>query len=155
VTAPLSGPSAVTRDRRSISVTIPIDGCESCWRAVSYAVGLATRHPGGAHAVFVWVQPPSGRESFTPEVVLVRAQTARDFEAELRERIADQMSGSGLSWEFRTRTGSRLAQLREVAQAARADLIVVGSRCRVTGWRSRRLAAALIAEAKWPVMAVP
>jgi hypothetical protein len=85
----------------------------------------------------------------------LRAESEGEMRRALGERIAFEFADLDISWELRTLSGEWRTQIRAVAREVFTDVVVVGARSRIGGWGTRRLASALIADATWPVIAVP
>lgn len=138
-------------------VVAGLDGSDSSWRAVAYAMGLARRQD--ALLVLVHVLPVHGAAMLAGVAWML---TDADLAAaeQFRSRVGAGLDGMAearsLRWEFHVvRGGDPVAGISQVADERRADTVVVGA-SRSLGHRFVGSAGGRLVRAhRWPVVVVP
>jgi nucleotide-binding universal stress UspA family protein len=134
-----------------------VDGSDSSWRATAFAVGLARRQD--ALLVLVHVLPPHPAAAMAGAAWLLD-ESDRAAADEMGRRVAAGLAGTAgtasLRWEFHTLAAADVVVgLARMADALRADTVVVGSS---RGLRHRLFGSAgvkLVRIGRWPVVVVP
>jgi nucleotide-binding universal stress UspA family protein len=134
-------------------ILVGVDGSRSSMRAASYAGGMARRQGSRLVVLFVSHRPAGADLMAESSVATDQAQKA----------IADDLRGlahagaeyHGLDLEFVTGTGDPYAQLVEVAERVRAEMVVVGASESAGHRLVGSIAVRLVKTAKWPVVVVP
>jgi nucleotide-binding universal stress UspA family protein len=139
-------------------VVAGLDDSDSSWRAVAYAVGLARRQE--ALLVLVHVLPAHPLALLAGAAWLLAGPDVSAAD-ELRRRVAAGLScmteARALRWEFEVlRVGDPVAGIAGVAEARRADTIVVGASHSFTHrFCGGATGTRLIRTGRWPVVVVP
>jgi nucleotide-binding universal stress UspA family protein len=81
--------------------------------------------------------------------------TNEEIAADLRAQTAVRAADLGIDYEFHVRHGDPYQELVAVAQATRADAIVVGASASVGHKFTGSLAVRLVRAGRWPVTVVP
>lgn len=139
------------------TVVVGVDGSDSSWHAAAYAVGLARRQE--ALLAVVHVLPVHASAQLGGVGWMLTATDSSEAER-LRRRVAAALvcmtEARSLRWEFHTVPGGNVvAGLTRVADALRADTVVLGAshklRHRIFGSAGVRM----IRAGRWPVVVVP
>lgn len=134
-------------------IMVGIDGSDTSMRAAAYACGLARRQRCQLVVVFVatysaWMASVTGAGA-------ALQSTMDELGAELRRDIREVAEELQVPVTFMTRRGDPFAELKEIADAAKADTVVVGSSTRA-GYRIiGSVAGRLVRLGRWPVVVVP
>jgi nucleotide-binding universal stress UspA family protein len=134
-------------------IMVGIDGSDTSMRAAAYACGLARRQHCQLVVVFVatysaWMASVSGAGA-------ALASTMDELGAELRHDIRQVAEEFQVPVTFMTRWGDAFAELKAMADATKADTVVVGSSTRA-GYRIMgSVATRLVRLGRWPVVVVP
>lgn len=135
------------------TVLVGIDGGRAADRAVAYAAGMARRQR--SQLVVVFVVSPSGLVGLYPMMAGPAMLAANELTDNLRAQVRQLAEELCLPTTFLIRHGRPYAELRDAAQALRADIIVIGA-CRRAGRPLvGSLAARLVRLGRWPVVVVP
>ena len=109
------------------SIVVGTDGSEPAERALDEAIAIALRDGAALHIVTAFPDPAIIREQFTSS-----AKTEPVHLAEVADRVltraARRAEEKGVKAETHARESDPAAAIIEVADAQKADLIVVGSR---------------------------
>lgn len=135
------------------TIVVGLDDSETSGRAAAYALDLAGRT--GARLVFVQVLNTGMLISLAPDLLPSARAAAEEAAAQLRERITDRLTGSGVAWDLQQFSGNPYVELIRVAEAEKADTIVVGASRRGGARLIGSLPAHLIKNHHWPVIVVP
>jgi nucleotide-binding universal stress UspA family protein len=101
-------------------LVVGYDGTEPSRNALAYATGLARRD--GASLLIAFV------ETMTSATLWFYAGSpiVPDSATDLTEDLQDELSGVGVPWQFVSVRGDATRELEELADASKADAIVVG-----------------------------
>lgn len=133
-------------------LVVGIDGSETSWRALYYALGLARRQRGSVLAVFAGV-PTS---VFELEGCPTEAWDARDqLIAELRDAVAALSVEHQVAAEFVTTQWEPVESLVRVAAEHRADAIIIGASRALTHRLLGSTAVRTVRRSRCPVTVVP
>jgi nucleotide-binding universal stress UspA family protein len=134
-------------------IMVGIDGSRTSDHAIAYAAGLARRQR--CRLIVVFVQSQSGLVALSAMTAGAARIAAQELADELREsvqRMADELC---VPTTFITCPGDPYFVLREIADSAKADSVVVGA----STWAGHRfvgsIAARLVRVGRWPVIVVP
>jgi nucleotide-binding universal stress UspA family protein len=104
---------------------VGVDGSDTSWRALYYALGLARRQRTTVVAVFVSTIPIAvGGDGTAADVV---AQAHAQLVDELKPAIQALAADYGVRTEFIARAGDPVNLLIQVATERRADTLIVGA----------------------------
>lgn len=103
-------------------LVVGIDGSDTSWRALYYALGLARRQHSTVIALFAMPRPAAPTVA-TGEV----HQSNLALADELRPAIQDLAEQYHVPVEFVTRTGDPATTLTELVSEHRADALVLGA----------------------------
>ena len=139
------------------TVVIGVDGSDSSWHAAAYAVGLARRQEALLVVVHVLPQHTS---AMLGGVAWMLNGTDTSEADRLRRRVATGLVCStearSLRWEFHTvRGGDVVAGLTRVADALRADTVVLGASRRLRHRIFGSAGVRMVRVGRWPVVVVP
>jgi len=139
------------------AIVVGVDGSPTSMRAAAYAAGLARRQHTRLIAVYARGSPGSllalaDQMGAAMSAVL---ETHDELERQLRAELATQAGIWGVDAKLVARDGDPLTVLTEVATAARADAVVVGSSASLGHRIAGSLASRLIRHGHWPVTVVP
>lgn len=135
-------------------IVVGLDGSDTSLRAGSYALGLARRQ--GARLVAVFVRARTmGLEAGAAALDAVEA--ANDaLAAELRELVTSQYAAATATpVELVDTAGDAFTELTRVAEARRADAVVVGASTKAGHRLVGSTAVRLVRAGRWPVTVVP
>ena len=134
-------------------IMVGIDGSDTSMRAAAYACGLARRQRCQLVVVFVatysaWMASVAGAGAAIQS-------TMDELGAELRQDIRSIAEELHVPVTFMIRRGDPCAELKAIADASKADTVVVGSSTRA-GYRIMgSVATRLVRLGRWPVIVVP
>ncbi|MGH3762539.1 universal stress protein [Actinophytocola sp.] len=126
-------------------IVVGVDGGDRALHAAAWASGLARRER--ALLVLVYVEALTSPAYWSPIGMATAAEAAGALVAELRETATSYLDPVGVRWELVHYRGDPAHGLEAVAEARRADCIVVG--------RGGGVARALVNDARRPVVVVP
>jgi len=133
-------------------LVVGVDGSTTSWRALSMALGIASRDAARVHVCLV-LEPRS-----TPEIATFHTPfpiVADEYDgADLGNEVRKQMAQSGVEGEFSCRRGSVAPELEALAATYGADVIVVG-RSRHPALHLGGVPRKLLAVGSRPVLVVP
>jgi nucleotide-binding universal stress UspA family protein len=119
--------------------------------AGAYAAGLARRQ--GSRLVVGHVVPAP--MAFDAQAGTAMAEASEAVAAEVGAEVLEAAGRLGIDVEFRTAHGSPYAELVAMAEAVRAELVVVGASRQLGHRVVGSLGARLIKAGRWPVLVVP
>ena len=125
-------------------IMVGVDGSPTSVHAAAYACGLARRQR--CRLVVVHVLSPGAAS-----VAATVAELTADLRAEVR-RAAEEL---GVPTTFLTRRGDPYAELRDAANAVKADMVVVGVSTKAGHRFVGSVAVRLVRLGRWPVVVVP
>jgi nucleotide-binding universal stress UspA family protein len=134
-------------------IVVGMDGSPTSVNACAYACGLARRQRSQLVVVFV-VQTPLF-VAIVGEVAAAVAQTQLELGDDLRDEIRRAAEEFAVPTRFVTRRGDPFVELRDAANAAKADLVVVGVSTRAGHRFLGSVAHRLVRLGRWPVVVVP
>ena len=153
-----SAPVSVShRGDGSRVVVAGLDGSDTSWRAVAYAVGLARRHE--ALLVLVHVLP-AHPVAMLAGAAWMLAGTDVSAAGELHRRVAAGLGcmaeARTLRWEFEVLpVGDPVTGIARVAEERRADTVVVGASHTLGHRLWGATGTRLVRTGRWPVVVVP
>jgi nucleotide-binding universal stress UspA family protein len=134
-------------------ILVGIDGSDTSMRAAAYACGLARRQR--CQLVVVFVATYSAWMSSVTGAGAALQSTMDDLANELRRDLRAIAEELQVPVTFMTRRGDPVAELKAMADAAKADTVVVGASTRA-GYRIMgSVATRLVRLGRWPVVVVP
>ena len=138
------------------AILVGVDDSITATRAGWYAAGLARRQRARLIAVYV---TPIGTAMAASSVgaTVAAAETAAydEVAAEMRGRVEEAALEFGIAIDFIVARGDAYAEIKRIADEARADAIVVGASSKVGHRLIGSLAVRLVRAGKWPVTVVP
>ena len=129
------------------------DGSPTSWHAVAYAAGMARRQ--GSRLLVVYAVGPSAMAAWAPSAGVMIEQSLEEGAEELRQELESQRGWHELGAEFRVERGEAFAVLCRVAEAERADAVIVGASAQAGHRLVGSLAVRLVRSGRWPVTVVP
>lgn len=138
------------------AVVVGIDGSETGWRALHYAIGQARRQGGRVVAVYADRLPGAAFGTTMPLAAAAVADPDTDtLLAELRAGVAEMGPRYGVDVGFETVIGDPVSVLTHVADRERADAIVVGASVQAGHKLFGSVATRVVKAGRWPVTVVP
>jgi nucleotide-binding universal stress UspA family protein len=134
-------------------ILVGLDATDTSARAAAYATGLARRQR--SRLAVVYVIGRSALAGFSPGAMAGMASTNEEIAADLRAQTEIRANDLGIDYEFHVRYGDPYTELVAVADATRADAIVVGASASVGHKLTGSLAVKLVRAGRWPVTVVP
>jgi nucleotide-binding universal stress UspA family protein len=134
-------------------ILVGLDASNTSARAGAYAAGLARRQHARLALVYVIGRPALA--GFSPGAMAGIASTNEEIAADLRAQAESRSADLGIEMEFHVRYGDPYQELVAVADATRADAIVVGASASVGHKFTGSLAVRLVRAGRWPVTVVP
>lgn len=134
-------------------IMVGIDGSDTSMRAAAYACGLARRQR--CQLVVVFVAATSAWISSVAGAGAAIQSTLDELETELRQDIRHVAEELQVPVTFITRRGDPFAELRAMADVAKADTVVVGSSSQAGHRLIGSIATRLVRLGRWPVVVVP
>jgi nucleotide-binding universal stress UspA family protein len=131
---------------------VGIDGSETSWRALYYALGLARRQRGSVLAVFAGVPTSAFELEGCPNEVW---DTRDRLIAELRDAVAALSVEHQVAAEFVTTKWEPVESLVRVAAERRADAIIIGASRALTHKLLGSTAVRTVRRSRCPVTVVP
>ncbi|MEW9555969.1 universal stress protein [Nonomuraea sp. NPDC050783] len=127
-------------------LVVGFDGSDPSRNALAYAAGLARRDNAALLVAFVESLNSANLWFFAGSPIIP------DAAADLTEDLKDELSGSGVPWQFVSLRGDAARELETLASSHMADAIVVG---RSRHPRFGSVAATLAKRARRTVLIVP
>lgn len=138
-------------------VVVGLDGSDSSWRALAYAVGLARRQQ--ALLVVVHVLPVhvvAGLAGLAWMISDSDQAAAATLRRRIEQGLACMSEARSLRWEFAVLPpGDPVAGITAVASARRADTVVVGASVQPHHRLAGAAGTRLVRAGRWPVVVVP
>ncbi|MFC9972951.1 universal stress protein [Spirillospora sp. NPDC127200] len=130
-----------------------VDGSDTSLRAAAYAWGLARR--SDARLLLVHVTPVAALSTLTPGGAAVMREAAEQISAELRAELERAAAQAPVRYELVNEAGDPYTVLARVADAERADAVVVGASTQAGHRLIGSVAVRLVRAGRWPVTVVP
>jgi nucleotide-binding universal stress UspA family protein len=138
------------------AVVVGIDGSETGWRALHYAVGQARRQGGRVVAVYADRLPYVAFATAVPLAASVVADPQADtLLQELRAGVEELGPQYGVDVAFEVVVGDPVLALTQVAERERADAILVGASVQAGHKLFGSVAVRVVRAGRWPVTVVP
>jgi nucleotide-binding universal stress UspA family protein len=109
-------------------IVVGVDTTEASFEALDAAAALARERSAALVVVHVRHIPSATALSESGSEAATMQGTLDQLEAATRRRVAEALTGRGLSWTFEVRTGDPAHELIVTAEERGADAIVVGGR---------------------------
>jgi nucleotide-binding universal stress UspA family protein len=135
------------------ALLVAVDGSVTSLRAAAYAAGQARRQ--GCRLIVVYVQTVGGLSGMSAMAVQAAREGGEETAEELRALVRRQAAERGIEAEFVTRSGDPLTEIAALADAERADGVLVGASERLGHRLVGSLAVRLVRAGRWPVTVVP
>lgn len=139
-------------------VVVGIDGSRTSMRAAAYAAGLARRQASRllvVHVVHPMGSALAGASPMAAGLGPAMREAGEEAAIGLAAEIKDAAEHVGVDAEWVVRHGDVAGELRAIADARRADIVVVGS-SETAGHRfAGSVALRLVRAGRWPVLVVP
>ena len=106
------------------SIVVGTDGSDPSYRGFAMAVGLAVREQGCVHACFVSHVPGAAALGgfFAPVPLVSDAES----DEHLAQFVTQELGQASVRGDFTCRSGEVAAELEQLAEDCKADLVVVG-----------------------------
>ncbi|GAA1856318.1 universal stress protein [Pseudonocardia ailaonensis] len=138
------------------AVVVGIDGSETGWRALHYAIGQSRRQGGRVVAVYADRLPAAAFATAVPLAAAAVADPGVDtLIEELRAEVAEMGPQYGVDVTFETVAGDPVAAMVAVAERERADAVVVGASVQAGHKLFGSVATRVVKAGRWPVTVVP
>jgi nucleotide-binding universal stress UspA family protein len=138
------------------AILVGVDDSVTATRAGFYAAGLARRQHARLIAVYVApIGTTVAASSVGASVAAAEAAAHDEIAADMRRRIEGAALELGIPIDFIVAHGDAYAEIKRIADEARADAIVVGASQKVGHRLIGSLAVRLVRAGKWPVTVVP
>ena len=134
-------------------IMVGVDGSPTSVHAAAYAGGLARRQR--CRLVVVHVVSPSTLTAFAGPAAATVAATFAELTSDLRAEVRRSAEELGVPTTFITRRGDPYAELRDTANAVKADMVVVGVSTKAGHRFVGSVAVRLVRLGHWPVVVVP
>ena len=140
-------------------LVVGFDGSPPATRALDSAIRLLTVRPG--QITVLWVAHLTSTVELSADAVAIVESDFDKVAGELRAAAAEQLDGSGLSWEFRWRQGRIAQELIAAAESIHAArpgdvvAIVVGSSSSAMHRMVGSVAVSLARHSPVPAIIVP
>ncbi|MCW0215317.1 MAG: universal stress protein [Pseudonocardia sp.] len=157
MTGPSAGPGGfeIGRDGPR-AIIVGIDGSDTAWRALHYAVGQARRQDSRVVAVYADRLPGVAFATAMPLAATAVVDPARDeMVDELRREVVALGAEYGITARFETVVGDPVLALTAVAEREQADAIVVGASVQAGHKLFGSVAMRVVKVGRWPVTVVP
>ncbi|SFW85535.1 universal stress protein [Amycolatopsis australiensis] len=142
------------RDPAARAILAGVDGSDTAMRAAAFAFGLARRQDSSLIVVFVACPAPLG--PLRPAVAtVIDHDTAAHLYAELRDQTRSAAEELQVPVTLVKTFGDPFTALRDTADRARADTVVVGASQKAGHRFAGSVATKLIRAGHWPVLVVP
>lgn len=137
-------------------IVVGVDGSETSLRAAAYAMGVARRD--GAQLIAVKVEsevPAASAATFAPVALPALYET----QEQLQESLVDQLRADAHNWstnfDLVVRRGDPAEQLADIAEEARADMVVIGASTSLAHRLAGSLPRRLSRRRRWVLTIVP
>ena len=138
------------------AVVVGIDGSETGWRALHYAVGQARRQGGRVVAVYADRLPSVAFATAVPLAAAAVTDPQEDsLLQELRSGVEELGPQYGVEVAFEVVAGDPVLALTQVAERERADAVVVGASVQAGHKLFGSVAVRVVRSGRWPVTVVP
>jgi nucleotide-binding universal stress UspA family protein len=138
------------------TIVVGVDGSDTAWRALHYAVGQARRQGGRVVAVYADRLPGVAFATAMPLAATAVVDPAQDtMLEELRREVVELGPQYGTPVRFETVVGDPVAVLTGVAARVRADAIIVGASAQAGHKLFGSVAMRVVKSGRWPVTVVP
>ncbi|WP_181784457.1 universal stress protein [Pseudonocardia pini] len=138
------------------AIVVGIDGSETAYRALHYAVGQARRQGGRVVAVYADRIPSLAFATAVPLAATAVVDPATDtLLEELRTAVEQLGTEYGVPSAFEMITGDPVNALVRVAERERADAILVGASVQAGHKLFGSVAMRVVKTGRWPVTVVP
>jgi nucleotide-binding universal stress UspA family protein len=138
------------------AIVVGVDGSDTGWRALHYAVGQARRQGGRVVAVYADRLPGMAFATAMPLAATAVVDPAQDtMLEELRREVVELGPQYGTVVGFEMAVGDPVAVLTAVAERERADAIVVGASVQAGHRLFGSVAMRVVKTGRWPVTVVP
>jgi nucleotide-binding universal stress UspA family protein len=138
------------------AVVVGVDGSETAYRALHYAVGQARRQGGRVHAVYADQIPSLAFATAVPLATSAVVDESTDtLVAELRTTVDGLAREYGVDGVFEVVAGDPVNALVHVAERERADAILVGASVQAGHKLFGSVAMRVVKTGRWPVTVVP
>ncbi|WP_433502245.1 universal stress protein [Pseudonocardia halophobica] len=138
------------------AVVVGIDGSETGWRALHYAVGQARRQGGRVVAVYADRIPSVAFATAVPLAAAAVTDPQEDsLLQELRSGVEELGPQYGVEVAFEVVVGDPVLALTRVAERERADAILVGASMQAGHKLFGSVAVRVVRAGRWPVTVVP
>jgi nucleotide-binding universal stress UspA family protein len=134
-------------------IMVGVDGSSTSVHAAAYACGLARRQR--CRLVVVHVVSPGAFTTLAGAAAAAVAATLAELTADLRAEIRRAAEELGVPTTFITRRGDPYVELRDAANAVKADMVVVGVSTKAGHRFVGSVAVRLVRLGRWPVVVVP
>lgn len=135
------------------NIVVGVDGSTTSWRAFSLAVCVAKSHGARVRACLVWHTPASLEMAAFAMPVLPVLEDEQDG-GEVARQVREELALAGVEGDLSCREGDIAHELEVLAEACRADLIVVG-RSRHPALHLGGVPRRMLAMGRRPVLVVP
>ena len=138
------------------AVVVGIDGSETAWRALHYAIGQARRQGSRVVAVYADRIPALAFATAVPLAAAAVVDEGTDtLVVELRTGVERLAVEYGVAAGFEVVAGDPVAALVHVAERERSDAVVVGASVQAGHKLFGSVAMRVVRTGRWPVTVVP
>jgi nucleotide-binding universal stress UspA family protein len=136
------------------TLVVGLDGSDTAWRAVHYAVGQARRQRSRVVAVYA-ERTPSFVEAQVGAAIAAAEEADTRYRQELRTEVEQLGRDHGVPVQLVVMTADPVLALAKVADEVRADAIVVGASEQAGHRLFGSVAVRIVRAGNWPVTVVP
>lgn len=138
------------------AVVVGVDGSETAYRALHYAIGQARRQGGRVYAVYADQLPSLAFSTAVPLAASAVVDDSTDtLVTELRAGVDGLAREHGVRGVFEVVAGDPVNALVHVAERERADAILVGASVQAGHKLFGSVAMRVVKTGRWPVTVVP
>ena len=138
------------------AVVVGVDGSDTAWHALHYAVGQARRQGGRVVALYADRLPSLAFATAMPLAATAVVDPQTDALAvELRTEVARLSAEHGVDAVFEVVAGDPVTALAQVAERERADAVLVGASVQAGHRLYGSVATRMVKLGRWPVTVVP